>query len=317
MRKILIYFFFLGIVVSLHAQNQPLFTQYLFNHFAINPAVAGSYACPDFKFGHRRQYTSVEGAPITSFFTYNQALNKGLASEHKGFHAIGAAFFSDDAGPFSFRSFYGAYAFHLPLKKEYRLSMGIFGGVRNYVFSGGSVLTPVFDPVISRTTSIFLAPEFHPGFLLYDKKMFAGITIFNAFRTQLAQGGNQIGEPASLGRTFVATYGRKIKASGYYYTFIPSMLVRFTPFAMPSADFNLMWYIKNQFALGASYRTLGTVCAIAEFTFLKWFRLGYGVDYSFANIGGLGPLSHEVVLKFSACGGAPEPDEDYLCPAYQ
>lgn len=306
-------------VFALHtsAQNSHLYTQYIFNQYAINPAVAGTFTCTEFKFGQRRQMIGFEGGPTTSFFTINGKLGRAN-NFRKAFHGVGAMFFADDAGAFSSRGFYLSYAYNFIIKRDYRLALGTFVGMRSYVFSsGGLVIFDMADPTLGKTKTVLMYPEFHPGAWLYGKKMFAGLAIFNLYKTKLTGGGDNIGSPAPIRPTFIGTYGKKIESSGYYFTYIPSVQVRFTPFAMPTVDFNFLWYIKHQFGLGISYRTYNTIAALAKFRFARRFDIGYSFDYAVGALRNLSPYTHEVVLSFRACSNEKDLEPKYTCPAYE
>jgi hypothetical protein len=45
------------IVLSTYAQQKPQYTQYIFNNFLLNPAVAGIENYTDVKLGYRSQWT--------------------------------------------------------------------------------------------------------------------------------------------------------------------------------------------------------------------------------------------------------------------
>src|SRR5476649_1528771 len=58
------------------AQQKPQYTQYVFNNFLLNPAVAGIENYTDMKAGYRSQWSGLQGAPVTSYLTINAPLGK-------------------------------------------------------------------------------------------------------------------------------------------------------------------------------------------------------------------------------------------------
>ena len=299
-----------------NAQSVPLYTQNLFNRFAINPATAGLENCPDFRFGHRRQWIGIDGAPVTSLFTFNTGFSKNDAS-YRSFHGVGARFLSDQAGPFSVTSFHLAYAFHLKVRREASISFGSFLGLRNYSYNGSGIYTPLFDPVVNQTSNLFIYPEIDPGIYYYSPKNFIGLSVVNLIPFQLSSGGEQIGSPSPNTKHFILHVGQIIDASGYYYTFVPNIMVRYAPSGVPEIDLNFMWYIDNDFALGATYRNPTGVSFIAEAKFLQRFRFGYAFDYGVLGPSGAAPYTHEVMLSFLACKDKEDLDKKPLCPAYK
>jgi len=55
--------------IKLHAQQDPLFTQYMFNTLSLNPAYAGHLDQPTANIIHRSQWIDIPGAPRTQSFT--------------------------------------------------------------------------------------------------------------------------------------------------------------------------------------------------------------------------------------------------------
>ena len=301
--------------IGLFGQNQPVFTQYVFNNYALNPAVGGSFPCSDFKFGRRAQWDGLEGAPTTSFFTFNTAINRKFGYM-KSFNGVGAMYIADEAGPYSNRALYFSYARHFHVNRTTLLSLGSFVGVRSYVYGGAGVITNTFDPIVNTTSSVLQMPEVHPGAWLYSKKFFAGLAVFNLYPFKLKSGGNAIGSPSNITPMVVATYGKIIKSKRYYYKFIPSTQLRFTPNAPPSVDFNFLWEIQNKITFGASYRSMSSVAAMLQVKMLHRFKFGYSVGYGVGSISGLKPFSHEIMLSFQACKDLEALKEEHACPAY-
>ena len=62
-------FFFSICATQLRAQQIEQYTQYVFNHFSVNPAVAGSKDCIDVRLGFRKQWVGFPGAPTTGWAT--------------------------------------------------------------------------------------------------------------------------------------------------------------------------------------------------------------------------------------------------------
>jgi type IX secretion system PorP/SprF family membrane protein len=316
MKKLILILVLLGAMSFSFGQSAPYYTQNIFNKFAINPATAGLTDCPDFKFGHRRQWMGLSQTPVTSFFTFNTSFGKEDKNS-RAFHGFGARFITDQAGPFSAQSFHLGYAYHLQVNNKYTLSAGAFVGLRNYVYDGGSVVTPVFDPVVNATSSLLIYPEFDPGVYLYSKDDFFGFSVANFIPFKLQTSSDAIGSPSNNVKHYSITYGKIITAKGYYYTFIPSAMVRFTPYGVPSVDLNFMWYIEDNFALGASYRNPLGLSFIAEMRFLQRFRLGYAFDYGAIGPQGAFPFTHEVILSFLACKDKEKLNKKPVCPAYR
>ena len=82
MKKIL---FALLILVSVcaNAQQDAIYSQYMFNPFAINPAYAGSRDAMSGVLLIREQWRGIEGAPSTQTFSFHAS-----KKSHKSLHAF-------------------------------------------------------------------------------------------------------------------------------------------------------------------------------------------------------------------------------------
>ena len=67
MKKKLLFYLLLS-CFAINAQQQEHLTQYQFNQFAFNPALAVSKSCIDIRGGYSLQWVGIEGAPETCFF---------------------------------------------------------------------------------------------------------------------------------------------------------------------------------------------------------------------------------------------------------
>lgn len=76
MRLIYIISSFLCLGFFSRAQQIAQYSQWSFNQFAINPALAGIKNCLDVRTAYRLQWAGFEGAPESGLFTINAPLNK-------------------------------------------------------------------------------------------------------------------------------------------------------------------------------------------------------------------------------------------------
>ncbi len=115
------------------AQQEIMYSQYMFNGQAINPAVSGVKGHPGLTFLHRKQWLQFEGAPVTQSFT----LNGPVLQKNVG---LGLLVENDKVGVTNRLNVFGSYAYHMNFGFGRKLSAGIQGGVSNYssVFSDPS-----------------------------------------------------------------------------------------------------------------------------------------------------------------------------------
>src|SRR5690554_1278478 len=92
------------------SQQIAQYSQWSFNQFAINPALAGVKRCLDVRTAVRAQWAGFEGAPQSGLFTINAPLNKKKKRYNDSFHGLGGKIERDVFGSFNNFSLSMAYA---------------------------------------------------------------------------------------------------------------------------------------------------------------------------------------------------------------
>ena len=80
MKRIFITSICLLVVLTHKSQQNSMTSQYLFNDFAINPAVAGTKSYSQISISFRRQWVGIDEAPVTQNLMYHTFLgdNTGI-----------------------------------------------------------------------------------------------------------------------------------------------------------------------------------------------------------------------------------------------
>ena len=123
------------------AQQLTQYTQYVFNHFSVNPAVAGSKDCLDVRLGYRKQWSGFDGAPTTGWASLNGTITPKGKPFQKNKHGVGVFMESDNAGNWGYTRMVLAYAYHMQMSRDYYLSLGFFGGAQQMKFDVGEAIT--------------------------------------------------------------------------------------------------------------------------------------------------------------------------------
>ena len=123
MRKILTLLSFLVIgATALNAQQDAMFTKYMFNSLVYNPAYAGYYDHMYISALYRNQWLGVDGAPTTQTLTLHTPLKNNRVGV--GFHVL-----NDAIGPVEETKAFAAYSYKIPLGGSRLLAIGIQGGI--------------------------------------------------------------------------------------------------------------------------------------------------------------------------------------------
>lgn len=318
MRRILL-LILLIVSASLSAQQLPQYTQYMLNHFGLNPAAVSSKNCWEVKLGYRQQWTGFVGAPITQYVSAVGFLKSKKKGYKKGKHAVGAYVENDATPPLSYTGAYLSYSYHKPIGRELWAAVGIHAGVMQSKIdlTGTNYKIEVAqsgDNALKGTQSKIIYPDLNPGIWLYNKHMYAGLSIKNAWGNKLV---DVYGVKNRLTRHYYLTYGHRILSFSGTYSFIPSINLKYSAFGSFAADLNFMFDYSNRFALGLSYRNTDAICALVRIGIGKSISIGYSFDYTTSKIRFASSNTHEFVLGLKLCAGKGEREDDHYCPAYQ
>jgi type IX secretion system PorP/SprF family membrane protein len=288
MKKLIIVFFAISLQ-SVFAQQLPLLSQYVFNKYAFNPAVAGSEDRFVILSGFRSQWTGFDGAPQTASLTMHGPLGSGSC--------IGADVYNDQLGATFELGFHAAYTYQVFLDKDTRWAFGLqVGGVQ---YSVDGTLLSTYEPddqvVPQAMTSAFLADATF-GTYLFSDKFYAGASVFHLTNSAIAFSNDfpqdQLGV---LDRHLVLMGGLKLDA-GEKLMVEPSFMMRAVTGAPLQIDFSSRLVYDKKYWFGLTYRTRAAWIAMVGIDISEHFVLGYGFDYSTTEIQSFSNGTHEVIL---------------------
>ncbi|MFN8698356.1 MAG: type IX secretion system membrane protein PorP/SprF [Flavobacteriales bacterium] len=278
------------------AQQLPHFSYFTYNYINYNPAVTGFTPCPEMRLGYRQQWVGFEGSPASAF-----AVAHGrVGVKRKSFHGLGGYIENDAAGPFSYTSLHGNYAFHLKLSKGYTLSSGISVGFSQNRIDFGKMTLEIQqnDPAITSSVSEFIFPQINMGFWLYKSNRFYGVSL-----RQVRQSTIEDLEPQSLRTHMTMSYGAAIVMSEDV-TFKPAALLNYVGRSRASVEAQAVFDYRQIIALGAGMRSGNGFSALLKIDMIRYLTLIYAYDLTLSKLRFDSSGSHEVTLGFRACSDA-------------
>ena len=300
MKKIFTILFFMLLIniagrQSAFAQQDAMFTQYMFNGLVLNPAYAGSRDALNATALYRNQWVNIAGAPKTITFS----MHAPVRNEKIG---LGFIFANDRLGITNTNNIGLNYAYRIKFKNKGTLSLGLQASVLQYNADFSSVQhsfsNSVFDPAFSQNINRWL-PNFGTGIYYYTKKFYAGASVPNIISNKLNSEGSvfQIGDRAQQFRHLFLTTGyvfdinKSLKLK-------PSILMKFVEGAPIEFDFNANLWLFDMFAVGLSYRTRDSIDALFEFQVTPQLGIGYAYDYTLTPLGKYTSGSHEIMVRY-------------------
>jgi type IX secretion system PorP/SprF family membrane protein len=272
-------------------QQDPQFTQYMFNLLALNPAYAGSAEQVSLKALTRHQWVGFDGAPETQTLT----MHAPVFNESLG---VGGTIMRDSHGPVTQYTFMADIAYRIHMG-ESKLAFGLKGGLN--VFQGRfAELNPLQpdDPVFQQNVNSKLDPQFGFGMMWYSDRHFLGISTPKILRTEFFQTDTLqfISLPGQRPHYFLT--GGYVFDLNTYVMFKPTFLLKAVQGAPMSFDLSANFMFYEKFWIGAMYRHTDAVGALVQYHFTDGLYAGYSYDYPLSPFRNYSGGSHEVMVGF-------------------
>ncbi len=289
MKKIVLAFMLL-INFSVYAQQDALFSQYMFNKLLVNPAYAGSREVFTVDVLHRHQWVGIEGAPKTTTLAFHTILN----NKKVGF---GAYVYRDALGPSINQGAMATYAYRIRTQKGW-FSFGLQGGIKYFDFNWHVINTQYPDYMFDHQEVRRVTPDANVGVYYQSRRFFAGLSskqlLENEYGLAEVDGKSSF---SLLLRHFYGMAGCAVPVNDKM-TFRPSMLAKYVRNAPFQMDFNASFIFNDVFWIGTSFRTEKAVVFLTEFQITKAVRLGYSFDLYLNELQYYNNGSHEFRLGF-------------------
>lgn len=272
------------------AQQDPHYTQYMYNMNIINPAYAGSKENLSFGLLYRKQWIEIEDAPTTFSFSGSAPVGKNVG--------LGLSIISDKIGPVEENNVYGDFSYTLNLGGERRLALGLKAGVTFQKIGLRSLIQPTLpdpnDGAFAEDTNNTKL-NIGTGLFYYTDRYYVALSIPNMLKSvHLDYNGVKYGTEI---QHYFLTGG---------YVFDLNQNLKFKPFAMvksainapTSLDVSTNFLYLEKFELGATYRLQDSFGALVNYAVSPSLRIGYAYDHIVSDLRVTTPSSHEIILLF-------------------
>jgi len=284
MKKNILFGVLLMTWVTSVGQQDPLYSQYLFNPFIINPAYAGYSKDLTALAAYRLQWAGYDGSPVTM----NASGHVALADNRMG---LGLVVLLDKLGSDRTTTLQASYAYHLLLNKGMRVSFGLNGGVVNYKTDYSDLIIDETDPKFQQTISEF-KPTVGAGVIFSTDHLYLGISV-----PKMLKATTEVGESnvvlynqhayAHLAYVFVLTQRLKLK---------PFILARAVQGSSVNADFGAALHADDAYTIGFFTRSLNTYGFLAKLNLGDMLRFGYVFELPTNQSVGAQYTTHEFTL---------------------
>ncbi len=272
-----------------NAQQEPMYTQYMFNTQTINPAYAGTWETMGFMVLAREQWTGFENAPSTQTFTF-QTLTRNKKV------GLGLNIVNDQFGLEKRFSLFGDYSYMVKLDDELKLRLGFKAGLSNYSNSLSAYDVNDPDPTFQGEITNEFMPNFGIGAFLYKQRYYVGVSVPKIIHNDFENNINNYSSEAEL-RHYYLTGGYVFNLSENL-QFKPTMLTKVSPNTPLQLDLTANFLIANRFWIGSMYRSGASFGFIAQWIINNKLRFGYAVDFSTTQLQKYNDGTHEIMVSY-------------------
>lgn len=274
--------------VSVKAQQEPQYTQYMYNTLTVNPGYTGSTGNLEALLLHRSQWVGIDGAPQTQAFTIHSPVSDRIG--------LGLSAINDRLGPAD--EFYvdGNFSYTIPVGVESKIAFGLKAGARilNIDWSRGRFFQEG-DPLLNNNINNKVRASVGVGIYYYTDDYYIGASVPNFIRSdyyddiQEATVSDRLHYYVMAGYVFNLSDNLKFK---------PAVLGKIVSGAPVTVDASANFLIQETVTLGASYRWDDSASALAGFQISRSLFVGYSYDYSVTELNKYNDGSHEIILRF-------------------
>ncbi|MDX6746907.1 type IX secretion system membrane protein PorP/SprF [Polaribacter sp. PL03] len=282
--KILLSILVLVSASAVFGQQDPQYTQYMYNMNVLNPAYAGSMGVGSLGILGRTQWVGVDGAPQTFTVSAHSPLGNNLG--------IGMSIIHDEIGPVKEDNLYLDLSYTIRTSEEGRLAFGLKGGF-TFLNVRQLLLGEPEDPLNTPVNEI--SPNFGAGLYYYTDKFYLGLSIPNFLETTHLEKGNGIVSTASEKMHYFLTSGFVFNIADNL-KLKPSAMIKAVTGAPISVDLSANLLVDEKFEIGLSHRFDDSISGMVGFQVSQDFRIGYAYDHTITRFGTFNSGSHEIML---------------------
>ena len=288
---------------QIEAQQNPHYTQYMYNMSTINPGYATDTGSMNFGALYRMQWVGSEGGPTTGTFFGHSPLAKNVE--------VGLSIVHDEIGDVVKETgVFADFAYIVKLNETNKISFGLKAGASFFStnFDGFVYSDDLPDPAFANNLSKTF-PNIGVGAFYFGENYYLGLSSPNLLTTKHLER-----------KSGIVTTG--VEAIHYFFTggyvfnlnenlkFKPAFMARGLSGAPLALDITSNFLINNKFEIGTGYRVEDAISGLVNFRISPTLRIGYAYDYTLSNLGRFNSGSHEIMILFDLGKNDDKKDND-------
>jgi type IX secretion system PorP/SprF family membrane protein len=287
-------------IFSSNAQQDPQYTQYMYNTQVVNPGYAGSSEALSFGLLYRTQWVGFERAPKTGTFTVNSPIG---SLDNMG---LGLSIVPDEIGPSIESNVNIDYSYSINTSENAKIAFGVKAGLD--ILDVDFTKLNIYDAgdVFENNIDNKLQPQIGAGVYYHTDNFYAGLSVPNFLRTKHFDKSTleDIQDTGFDGSVTAAERLHYFLIAGYVFDlsenlkFKPATLVKAVSGSPLQWDVSANFLLYEKVTLGAAYRWSAAMSAMLGFQFTEEIFIGFGYDYQTTDIEDYSDGSYEVMIRF-------------------
>ncbi|MBT8270721.1 MAG: type IX secretion system membrane protein PorP/SprF [Flavobacteriaceae bacterium] len=288
MKKTALNIVFMICVTCMFAQQQPQFTQYMYNTISINPAYAGSREILVINMLNRNQWVGLNGAPVTQTLS----VHSSIPGTKLG---VGLSVINDRLAYEQALDVAADVSYTINLSEDYMLAFGVKLGASKFDLDDDLLNDPLYndDPFLDNVYYQW-KPNIGAGIYFRTQFFYVG---FSAPKFLTFVDSNNTGY-YDLDKVSYYLNGGYLLEVNQHIKFKPTFLVKYTNGAPMTVDISSSVLLNEKLWLTGFYRFNDSFGAIVNFKLTDAFSVGYSYDYITSDLNPYTSGSHELILSY-------------------
>ena len=275
--------------LTVSAQQDPMYTQYMYNTLSVNPAYAGSRGALSLTGLVRKQWVGIDGAPSTQTLT----MHSPVFSDNMG---LGLSVINDQVGPIHQTMLFADYSYSIQTTDNAKLAFGLNAGINILEANlAGLQSTQAGDLAIYDSNK--LLPNVGVGVYYYSQKGYVGLSAPKLLEQELMEYKEGEVTQNKERRHYFMIAGYVFDLSSDL-KFKPSVLVKAVPGAPLSIDLSGNFFIREKLGIGLAHRLDDSFSVLLQYYITPQFRVGYAYDLTTTELKDYNSGSHELMLGY-------------------
>jgi type IX secretion system PorP/SprF family membrane protein len=275
------------------AQQDPMYTMYMWNTSSVNPGYAGSADLFTVTGLMRQQWVGLDGAPNTQTLTAHTPLKEPSLG-------VGLSVVHDQVGPVNNTLIFADVAYRMQVTESARLAFGLKAGIDMFQADlTGLQNVDANDQLFQQNVSSSTKPNFGFGLYYWSRKGYLGLSAPKLIEHDRLSVDGTAGTVDAVQQRrhyfliagYVFTLSRDVKLR-------PSTLIKVVEGAPLQIDLSALFLLREKLWLGAAYRSGDSMDAIIAYQITDQLKAGYAYDLGLSELKGHHGGSHELMLSY-------------------